>query len=225
MGSTTSSSRNLRWKVPVTPSRLAQTRCSQGAGPLDPLPQFREHVRSRALVQWAFLSLRYQHLGLALCCEERGCGLLPLEAGSLPIPRAVSATCVFCSAARSLSPPGSSVQGSLDENTAVGCHSLLLTQGLKLCLLHWRADSLPLCLVARFKWGGPLLLPTHVPLRTAGLQKYFSLDLSTFQEFPWGLKPEALTGDHLTSPQGLTSGPSSLTVHSFCVECVHLLPS
>ena len=122
VGSTASSSRNLRWKVPVTPSRLAQTRCSQGAGPLDPLPQFREHVRSRALVQWAFLSLRYRHLGLALCCEERGCALLPLEAGSIPIPRAVSATCVFCSAAQSLSPPGSSVQGSLDKNTGVGCH-------------------------------------------------------------------------------------------------------
>ena len=33
------------------------------------------------------------------------------------------------------------------KNTGVGCHILLLgcflTQGLKLCLLHWQADSLP----------------------------------------------------------------------------------
>ena len=94
------------------------------------------------------------------------------------MPRAVSAH--VCSAQLlshiRLSPPGSSIQGSLDKNPGAGCHSLLqgvfLTQGLNLCLLHWQADSSPLCLVARFKCSGPLLLPTHVPLRTAGLQKY-----------------------------------------------------
>ena len=38
--------------------------------------------------------------------------------------------------------------GSLGKDNGVGWHFLLqgvfLTQGLKLCLLHWRADSLPL---------------------------------------------------------------------------------
>ena len=45
--------------------------------------------------------------------------------------------------------PGSSVHGdSPGENIGVGCHALLqgifLTQGWKLHLLHWQADSLPL---------------------------------------------------------------------------------
>ena len=48
------------------------------------------------------------------------------------------------------SPPGSSVHGdSPGRNTGVGCHSLLqrifATQGSNPSLLHWRADSLPLC--------------------------------------------------------------------------------
>ena len=47
------------------------------------------------------------------------------------------------------SPPGFSVRGNFpDKNTWVDYHFLLqeifLTQGLKLCLLHWQADSLPL---------------------------------------------------------------------------------
>ena len=47
------------------------------------------------------------------------------------------------------SPPGSSVRGNFpDKNTWVDYHFLLqeifLTQGLKLCLLHWQAGSLPL---------------------------------------------------------------------------------
>ena len=45
-------------------------------------------------------------------------------------------------------PPGSSVHGdSLGKNARVGCHALLQgifpTQGLKLHLLDWQADSLP----------------------------------------------------------------------------------
>ena len=50
------------------------------------------------------------------------------------------------------SPPGSSAHGKFPDNTWVGSPFLLpgifLTQGLNphlLCLLHWQADSLPLC--------------------------------------------------------------------------------
>ena len=50
------------------------------------------------------------------------------------------------------SPPGSSAHGNFPDNTWVGSPFLLpgifLTQGLNphlLCLLHWQADSLPLC--------------------------------------------------------------------------------
>ena len=44
------------------------------------------------------------------------------------------------------SPPGSSVHGEFPgQNTGVGCHALLLTQGWNLShLLHWQVDSLPL---------------------------------------------------------------------------------
>ena len=49
------------------------------------------------------------------------------------------------------SPPGSSIHGILQASSRVGCHFLLqgvfLTQkwnSCLLCLLHWRADSLPL---------------------------------------------------------------------------------
>ena len=101
VGGTASSSRNPRWKVPVTPCRLAQTRCSQGTGLLDPLQPFRGHARSRTL----------------------------FTAG-------VSQPC------------------TID--------------------------------IAKYPWGESPLLPTHAPLRTTGLQKYFSLGLSMFQEFPWG---------------------------------------
>ena len=72
------------------------------------------------------------------------------------------------------SPPGSSVNGnSPGKNTVVGCHALLqgtgrgcyfLLQGIfptqgsnlhLLCLLHWQADSLPLCHL-----GSPKRWPT-----------------------------------------------------------------
>ena len=52
------------------------------------------------------------------------------------------------------SPPGSSVHGILQARILEVCHFLLqgisMTQGSNpnlLCLLHWQADSLPLCLL------------------------------------------------------------------------------
>ena len=48
------------------------------------------------------------------------------------------------------SPPGPAVYGSFPgKNTGVDCYLLFqgifLTQGSNPCLLHWQADSLPLC--------------------------------------------------------------------------------
>ena len=54
--------------------------------------------------------------------------------------------------------PGSSVHGIFHKNTGVGCHFLpqgiFPTQGSNLhllCLLHWQADPLPLCLLGSLK--------------------------------------------------------------------------
>ena len=63
---------------------------------------------------------------------------------------APSFSCVWLCDPMNCSPPGSSVQGIVQQECWSGCHFLLqgifLTQGLNLCLLrvlHWQADSLP----------------------------------------------------------------------------------
>ena len=73
-------------------------------------------------------------------CPEVCCGCCAL----------VTKSCLTLCASMDCNPPGS--VGFLwdfpGNNTGVGCHFLFQgifpTQGSNLCLLHWRADSLPL---------------------------------------------------------------------------------
>ena len=67
--------------------------------------------------------------------------------------------------------PGSSVHGnSPGKITGVGCHFLLQgifpSQGMNLCLLHllhWQADSLPLCHLGNWIWQEIFHLSLDVP--------------------------------------------------------------
>ena len=66
----------------------------------------------------------------------------------------------------SYSPTGSCAWNFPGMNTGVGCHFLLqgifLTQGSNLCLLHWQADSLPLCVLSHFNHGWLFVIPWTV---------------------------------------------------------------
>ena len=80
------------------------------------------------------------------------------------------------------SPPGSSVHGDFPgKNTGVGCHALLqgifLTQGWNLhllCLLHWKAGSLPLVAF------GKSLIPISIFLLSVYLSRSIYLAINLF---------------------------------------------
>ena len=99
-------------------------------------------LRSAGLVKWRY-AIRYESVTRKALCV-RACSL--------------TQSCPTLCDHVDCSPPGSNVHRISGKNTGVACHFLLQgifpTQGSNLILLHllhWQADSLPLCHLGALK--------------------------------------------------------------------------